>query len=88
MVTEIVGLVVDLHRDEDEEVGTIAVRVDIGRVRRLVKMNLSPEDYRNAGRAHDERRPVVAVGRLHYETGRMLWLTHVERFGFAEFLAT
>jgi len=84
---QIVGYVVNLHREEDEPEGVVTVRAETGSVQRNIKMRLSATDYGQATSAHDERRPVIVTGTLRRESGKAMWLVDVGSFGYATFLS-
>jgi hypothetical protein len=67
------GQVVRLERAEGQDEGVVVVDGYLGRTRRRIKMNLAGDAYRLAIRAHEERRPIVALGEVALER-RSWWL--------------
>jgi hypothetical protein len=80
----IFGTVVNLHRNEDEDVGVVTVNMVLGNERRQVRMRLRPDAHDVATDAYKRRRVISAYGVLNRPSGRGWYLDDVTDFGIVQ----
>jgi hypothetical protein len=81
---DVVGTVINLHRDEGDEQPEVTVRMALGTQRRQVKMRLDPRMHEIATECYRTRQPIRATGVLTSPTGGSLLLEDVSGFDVAQ----